>query len=96
MSDLEQQSEKEVDSVGQNAHMLTGGFYTLLFIVFHVAPWLWYAIPFYIGLTAWKEFYYDQKYEIPEIRGSNLKDFIFYQVGWIGGLILYFISIKIG
>lgn len=83
---------KELDSVAQNAHMLTGAFLVFGFIVFHHAPWLFYAIPAYTALTAFKEFYWDQKFEIAEIRGSNLKDFIFYQVGWVGALILYFVS----
>lgn len=81
---------KSLDSISQNAHMLTGVFIVFLSVIFKISPW--YIIPIYVGLVAFKEFYWDQKNEIPEIRGSNWRDFLFYNIGWIGGLALYFIS----
>lgn len=86
---------KSLDSISQNAHMLTGASWTFLFIVLHHPGWLWYAIPFYITVTAWKEFWYDDRFEIPEIRGSSPKDFLFYNIGWVGALVIYFLSTKI-
>ena len=99
---------KAVDSIGQNAHVLFGivwvWLFTFVFVTILKEPnvtllnepeWLNYSILIYIGLTAFKEFYYDNRYEIPEIRGSSLKDFIFYQVGWISGLFLYKMAILI-
>lgn len=88
----QQQVVKELDFVSQNAHMLTGAFIVFVFIIFHLPLWLWYVIPSYIALTTWKEFYYDQRNEIPEIRGSNARDFLFYNIGWVGALVLYFIA----
>ena len=88
----QQKVVKELDSVAQNAHMLTGAVWVFMFVILHHPSLLWYTIPAYIALTAFKEFYYDQHFEIPEIRGSNLKDFIYYQVGWVGGLIILFLS----
>lgn len=82
---------KTLDSVAQNAHMLTGAFYAFFFIVIKHPAYLWFALPIYVGVTAWKEFHYDQNNEIPEIRGSNTKDFVFYQIGWIGALLIYFL-----
>jgi hypothetical protein len=87
----QQEVLKAFNSVAQNAHMLSGAFIVFLPVVFHRASWLWYIIPAYIILTAWKEFWYDVHYEIPEIRGSGLRDFIHYQ-SWVVGLGLYFLS----
>lgn len=86
---------KTFNMVSQNAHWLTGMSYAFFFMVIGHPHLLLYAIPFYILLTAWKEFWYDYKYETSEIRGSSLEDFIFYQIGWIGGLIVYFVTIKL-
>lgn len=95
---MDAQSQKIVvdtlDTIAQNAHMLTGAVLVFLFLIFRKMSWLWYIIPAYILLIAWKEFYYDQFYEIAEVRGSNLKDFIFYQIGWVGTLILLFFTRK--
>jgi len=91
-TNLEKTLMASLNSISQNAHMLTGGFYTLLFVTFHRPSWLWIAIPAYILVTAWKEFIWDIKHEIPEIRQSSPEDFFYYQIGWIGGLGLYGLS----
>jgi hypothetical protein len=88
----EQQVEKMFAFVAANAHWLTGIFVVFGFVVFHRPTWLWYAVPSFAVLTAVKEFWYDQHYEIPEIRQSNLQDFLFYQLGVVIGLGLYWLS----
>lgn len=95
---MDAQSQKIVvdslDFIAQNAHMLTGAVLVFLFMIFRKMSWLWYVIPVYVLFFAWKEWYWDEHFEIPEVRGSNLKDFIFYQVGWIGTLILLYFTRK--
>jgi hypothetical protein len=83
---------KTLDSVAQNAHMLSGAFVVLTMALFRLDAWMPTAILFYVTLTAWKEFYWDEIHEIDEVRGSSAKDFLFYQIGWIGAIVLYFIS----
>lgn len=41
---------------------------------------LWVLAGF-LALTAWKEFWFDFHHETPDVRGSSLKDFVFYQLG---------------
>lgn len=67
--------------VSQMAHILTGS--TLVFgvLFFWGAHPLWYILPAYALVTGVKEFWYDQNYEDPATRGSNLLDFSMYQVG---------------
>ena len=79
-------------AICDRVHMFTGAFIVETLVMFHHPSLLWYVIPAFAGLTAWKEFYWDQHFETTEIRGSNFRDFIFYQIGWAGGLILYFAS----
>jgi len=38
-------------------------------------------LPIWIGLAAWKEFYWDSQHEAPDVRGSGLRDFLFYCLG---------------
>jgi hypothetical protein len=44
---------------------------------------------------AWKEFIYDEAYEIPEIRGSGWRDFGFEILGTLVGLIFTYLFFKI-
>ena len=77
--------------VSQAAHVLLGStlvFGALLLIGPHV---LWYILPVYTVATGIKEFWYDQKYENPDTRGSNLLDFSMYQVGAYFALGIWFV-----
>ena len=68
--------------VAQNAHMLAGS--TVAFCTLALYPLaLWYVIAAFAAVTAVKEFWYDQKYENAATRGSNLNDWVHYQIGWI-------------
>ena len=87
-----QQILKELDFVSQNAHWLTAPFVMANIILFGHAHWLWFFIPGFIALSAWKEFWYDYRYELPDIAGSSVKDFVYYQLGWITQLGLYYLS----
>lgn len=80
---------KMFNMVSQNAHWLTGMAYFNFFVVIHKIHWLVYAMPIYWVLTAWKEFWYDARFETAEIRGDSVEDFAFYQIGWIAALLIY-------
>lgn len=47
-------------------------------------PWFGGALLVYAAI---KEFWYDQNYEITEIRGSNLRDWVGYVLGWMAALL---------
>ncbi len=70
---------KDFNILAQKAHFLGG-----LAAVWGSA--VLFSAPIYgaIGITVFavvKEFWYDQHYETPEIRGSNSLDFLFYVFG---------------
>jgi len=83
-------TSKELDSVAQNAHMLAG--VVVVYVPAHI--WgnhvLYYFVPAFIALAAIKEFWYDQHFEDADVRGSNLKDFLFYCFGAAMGLMTWF------
>lgn len=83
-------SDESFDWACQKLHLASGALATL-------APPALGAGPkgMLIGaglITLWaavKEFYYDQRFEDAEERGSNLRDFMYYEVGVALALILW-------
>ena len=77
--------EKEFDFVAQLSHLGWGIAVVLLADkLFHRAAsmailWIIYA--------AIKEFYWDYKYETPEVRGSSAKDYLFQVLGALIGIL---------
>ena len=79
---------KFFNQVAQNAHMLLGVSVGLIGLLY--APkYIWCVLGVYMIVTAVKEFWYDQHYENAETRGSNLNDWLHYQVGIGWSLSLY-------
>jgi hypothetical protein len=85
--------------------MITGKQYNQLAQLNHVlagTTWIWGTALFfgehwlflYAGVfaAAIKEFWYDERYESPEIRGSSFQDFIFYCVGLFGAVWIYWLK----
>lgn len=70
------------NDVAQNGHLLAGSTVALTPLAFY-QPALWYVIGIFVILTAVKEFWYDQHYEDAATRGSNLNDWVHYQLGWV-------------
>lgn len=84
--------DKEFNFVAQLSHVQFG-----LVTIFASYIWLpthWYL--FTLGLvvvySAIKEFWYDEKYETTEVRGSSLEDFLFQAGGAIAASLLLFIT----
>jgi len=82
-------TDKEFDLVAQNAHVLAGALAVLGSIALWGPSSKLPATVMMIAFAAIKEFWYDQQYESPEVRGSNLRDFTFYCVGIAFGWILF-------
>jgi len=81
---------RDYDSVAQNAHMLFGALMVFLPTYIFGPDALWYGMALFFAFAMVKEFWYDEKYETEEVRGSSIKDFIFYMIGAILGLLVYF------
>jgi len=64
--------DKEFNLVSQSAHAFSGAFIGLLGMVLHQ----WWIPAGFVVYSAVKEFWYDAKYETPEVRGSSLEDFL--------------------
>jgi hypothetical protein len=62
-------------------------------LLFGMRSLYWY-LPASVGLAAFKEFYYDQKYETAEVRGSNTEDFLFYVLGIITATVFWMFFVK--
>ena len=75
-------TDPSFDTVSQSAHFFSGAF------VIHVFHGNWKIIVIAVILAAIKEFWYDYHYESAEVRGSSLKDFVFYCLGIAAGAIL--------
>jgi hypothetical protein len=57
----------------------------------HYSTWFWVLSFLLIVLAYLKEFWYDYKYETPEIRRSSKLDFWMYMLGWsISQVVIYF------
>ncbi len=79
------------NTVSQFAHAGVAYSITLSVLVALGYPALLWFLPITIGLAAGKEFWYDYKYETPEVRGSSLEDFAFYLIG-IGSAVLFYVA----
>jgi hypothetical protein len=79
------------DEIAQNSHW-AGGLAFVWGSVCLIGPGaLWYSVLAGMAIAAAKEFWYDEKYETTEVRGSSLEDFTYYCVGLIGGALIYFL-----
>jgi hypothetical protein len=67
-----------LDTVAQSSHIWFGGWVVFVFGLWTSPWWGALAITIFAGI---KEGWYDQNYETAEIRGSNLRDFVFYVAG---------------
>jgi hypothetical protein len=74
--------DKTFNTVAQLGHFAGGA---AIVLAFTVIAWnrqaSIYGLLTVAALAAIKEFWYDQRYETPEVRGSSLEDFSFYLVG---------------
>lgn len=86
---------KFFNQVSQVAHLFVGSSMVLASILFFSMDALIYSFPTFILLTGIKEFWYDRNYENSATRGSDLEDFLFYQLGAVSALLLFIIKIKI-
>ena len=80
---------KFFNQVAQNAHMLGGAVIGLLALLFLPHSLVFIILGFAV-VTGVKEFWYDQNYENATTRGSNLNDWIHYQIGWMATGSLYY------
>src|SRR4051812_19309612 len=84
--------DKEFDKVAQLSHFAWGALVILVeyTLGLSLVAILW-TLPVGVAMAAWKEFYWDYAYESVEVRGSSLKDFLFYclGMGFAMGLILF-------
>jgi hypothetical protein len=69
------------NTVAQFAHVGMAYAITLSVLLIGNGAVLYWYLPVAVGLAAAKEFWYDYKFESPEVRGSSLVDFTFYLVG---------------
>ena len=86
--------EKMFKFVAQTAHFFFGSTVGLLPLAINHAVWLTYLAPAFVVITAVKEFWYDEKYETPDIRQSSLLDFAMYNLGLLGPVIYWLVNIK--
>ena len=87
---MDQIDPKTFDRVAQSAHFFSGvcfGFFPSYFGI-----GLWPTIFFWLVCFAMKEFWYDEKYEPPAVRGSSLKDFLVQTLGLAVGVGIYVVS----
>jgi hypothetical protein len=71
-------NDPSFETVAQSAHVWFGGW---VVYTFHLWTSAWWGVVAVVIFAALKEFLYDQKYESPEVRGSNWKDLGFYGLG---------------
>ena len=69
------------NQVAQLAHFAGGLAAVWGSIVLFGPSAMWIAVACVAGITALKEFWYDQHFETEVVRGSNLEDWAFYQLG---------------
>jgi hypothetical protein len=81
-------TNKEFNLVSQISH--TGWGLAITFAGKALLLGYWYLIfaGIYIAYALIKEFWYDSRYETPDVRGSNLEDFLFALLGTIIAIIL--------
>jgi hypothetical protein len=74
--------DKTFDTVSQLAHFAGGTAIVFgLVVLTHHRPFALWAFLIVLALAAVKEFWYDEKYETAEVRGSSIEDFAFYAFG---------------
>lgn len=77
---------KEFNKVSQLSHFAWGMLATILgAIIFHHA---WIGAIIIMGWATYREAYYDRKYETPEVRGSDLEDWLVYAAGTVAALVI--------
>jgi hypothetical protein len=71
-------SDPSFDTVAQSAHAWFGGW-----LVYTFALWTspWWAVVAIAIFGAVKEYWYDEKYESPTVRGNATRDMVFYLLG---------------
>ena len=73
---------KLFNEVSQMGHFAGGAAIVLAIVV--VSHQRWYSVYGFLLvalLAGVKEFWYDEKYETTEVRGSSVEDFLFYLLG---------------
>ena len=86
---------KTFNEVSQLGHFAGGAAIVLAFgVARHVAPWPVYGFVLVLVLAAIKEFWYDEKFETTEVRGSSGEDFLFYMVGAGAALLFSILFIR--
>jgi hypothetical protein len=82
-------ADPSLNTVSQFAHVGVAYSVTLSLLIVLGLPMLWWYLPVAIGLAAGKEFWYDYKYETPDVRGSSLEDFMYYVSGILAALTFF-------
>ncbi len=84
-------ADPSLNTVSQFAHAGVAYSITLSLLMALGLTALWWFLPIAVGLAAWKEFWYDYKYETAEVRGSSLEDFSFYMSGIVGAILFFMV-----
>jgi len=95
MADDQGIDPKTFNMVAQNAHWEAGMCWIFGGIILFGPGVMWWFLGIGVVVTAWKEFWYDYKYETEIVRGSSLEDFVFYCVGLFGAVALYLIKTQL-
>ena len=82
-------------SWARNSHIAGGMAWIFGGLTLFGQTYLVYLLATGLALCAVKEFWYDQNYETPDERGSNLEDFLEYSAGFLAALILYYAKLFI-
>lgn len=69
------------NQVAQLAHVAAGLAALFGSLILFKPDSMWPVLITFAAITGMKEFWYDQHFETPIVRGSNLEDWTFYQVG---------------
>ena len=80
---------KQYNLLAQFNHIMFGALAVFAPATFFDRKTVLYMAGAFFIYAATKEFWYDEKYETPEIRGSSLEDFLFYILGLGVALGLY-------
>ncbi len=77
------------DSVSQNGHLLAGSWSVFMPIALFGVRWQFVGAAMMTMFALWKEFWYDERYETPDVRGSSLEDFLHYVAGVVVSMMVY-------
>jgi hypothetical protein len=83
------------NTVSQFAHWLAGCLFVMGFTYLFGSGAEWWCVGIFTAYAAIKEFWYDQNYETPEVRGSSLQDFLFYEAGVLLAIGLIYLKGKL-